>query len=80
MQVPFTRTVRDISCSFSGLTKSGDPKLMWHIDALDALHEAAETYLVEMFEVTQFAVELFSLSLTPLCCRTPTRARNTPGV
>jgi histone H3 len=42
--------VRDISITFSGVNRLGDPKLTWHIDALNALHEASETYLVELFE------------------------------
>ncbi len=36
--------------TFSGVNRNGDPKITWHIDALNALHEAAETYIVELFE------------------------------
>lgn len=36
--------------TFSGVNQFGDPKLQWHIDALNALHEASEAYLVELFE------------------------------
>jgi histone H3/H4 len=56
-QLPFARTVRDISMTFSGVNKAGDPKLTWHIDALNALHEAAETYVVELFEDAALCAE-----------------------
>lgn len=36
--------------TFSGVNRFGDPKLTWHVDALNALHEATETYIVELFE------------------------------
>jgi histone H3/H4 len=32
------------------VTEDGDPKLQWHVDALNALHEASEVYMTELFE------------------------------
>lgn len=49
-KLPFTRMVRDISVKFSGVNELGNPTLSWHVDALNALHESAEQYLVELFE------------------------------
>ena len=49
LRLPFTRLVRDISIKFSGVTEAGEPKLQWHIDALTALQEATEAYMVELF-------------------------------
>ncbi len=50
--MPFVRQVRTITAQLAGVNHNGDPRLCWHIEALNALHEAAESYLVEVFEVS----------------------------
>jgi len=46
-KLPFARLVKEISESF---VRVGEPNLRWQAEALLALQEAAEAYLVHLFE------------------------------
>jgi hypothetical protein len=74
--VPFVRQVRTITAQLAGVNRNGDPRLCWHIEALNALHEAAESYLVEVFEV-RVPEHAVHRELTLASIRMPTRRPHT---
>jgi histone H3/H4 len=48
---PFARLVRDISATYNSTPADGEKR--WQVEALEALHEAAEAYAVRLFEDAQ---------------------------
>ncbi len=56
---PFVRLVREVSQEYSSLLhvnpKDGEAGVRWRIEALEAMQEAAEAFLVQAFERTQDA-------------------------
>jgi hypothetical protein len=44
--------VKTVSVGFSGVDEHNQPKLTWDLDALNALHEASEDYLTELFQAS----------------------------